>query len=55
MECVEYDMLPGRFAASDEAFLTQCASLYSNHYGVWGEDGIRPGQLIKLSNNRLRE
>lgn len=55
MEYIEYNRLPGRFAASNEDFLSRCARLYSEHYGIWGENGIRPGKAIKLSNNKLRE
>ena len=52
---IEYSFWPGRFAASNEKFLTQCSNLYSNHYGVWSDKGLHPKEHIKLSNNRLRE
>ena len=55
LDNIEYSLLPGRFAASNEKFLTQCSNLYSNHYGIWSDEGLRPKKHIKLSNNKLRE
>lgn len=52
---IEYNLLPGHFACADEVFLKKCSDLYSKHYGIWSEKGVRPKQQIKLSANRLCE
>ena len=35
------------------AEVAQCAALFSQHYGVWGALGARPGQRVSLSPARL--
>lgn len=55
LDNIEYSCLPGRFVVADETLLTQCANLYSNHYGIWSDKGIRPQKQIKLSNSKLCE
>ncbi len=35
------------------AEVAQCAALFSQHYGVWGALGPRPGQRVALSPARL--
>lgn len=52
---IEYNMLPGRFAAANAHFLDECSDLYSNHYGIWGQNGVRPGQAVRLSADKIRE
>jgi 2-polyprenyl-3-methyl-5-hydroxy-6-metoxy-1,4-benzoquinol methylase/GNAT superfamily N-acetyltransferase len=50
---VEFAWLyPDEFASN---IFTECAQLYSEHYGKWAEQGIHPGQPIKLSAKRLQE
>lgn len=39
----------------DDALLAECATLFSAHYGVWGEGGPRPGKQIALSPAKIRE
>jgi len=29
--------------------------LYSNHYGIWGGEGVHPNKNIKLSPNKLQD
>jgi 2-polyprenyl-3-methyl-5-hydroxy-6-metoxy-1,4-benzoquinol methylase/GNAT superfamily N-acetyltransferase len=48
-----YDWLPGTMVQPDK--LAEFAKLYSEHYGVWGESGKRPGETIGLSPGKLRE
>lgn len=55
LENVEYNCLPGLFAAFNEKILNNCSVLYSNHYGKWGEKGVRPGKNIRLSTDKIRE
>lgn len=52
---IEYNMLPGRLAAACGSFLDECSELYSNHYGIWGAYGARPGQSVRLSSDKIRE
>ncbi|KJE90685.1 hypothetical protein CAOG_009480 [Capsaspora owczarzaki ATCC 30864] len=35
--------------------LAECSTLFSNHYGVWGQRGPRPGQPVRLSLRQLRQ
>ena len=37
-----------------EDYLPKCAKLYSEHYGVWGDNSPRKGKRVKLSTDRLR-
>ena len=37
------------------ALWADCASLFSGHYGLWGEGGRRPGKQISLSAERVAE
>lgn len=55
MKDIEYNLWPGTIAIANEKFMIQCSELYSNHYGVWDDRGIKPGDHIKLSISRLRE
>lgn len=55
LENIEYNCLPGYLAAANNALLSECSRLYSEHYGIWSENGIRPKQHIKLSENKIRE
>lgn len=52
---IEYNVWPGTLAIANEYFLSQCSNLYSNHYGKWGDNGLHPGEHIKLSKDRIRE
>lgn len=53
---IKYMQLPGKFLLSaNDDFVNQCIDLYSNHYGIWGEKGPRPGEHVKLSRNRFSE
>jgi hypothetical protein len=42
----EFKWIPGGLASSE--LIDQMAELYSQHYGVWGPGGPRPGEKIKL-------
>ncbi len=35
--------------------LEECAQLYSEHYGKWSKNGVKPGHSIKLSSARLQD
>jgi 2-polyprenyl-3-methyl-5-hydroxy-6-metoxy-1,4-benzoquinol methylase len=48
----DFKWIPGGLARSE--LIEEMAELYSQHYGVWGPNGIRPGEKIKLSASRLR-
>lgn len=52
---VQYSWNPGRFVVNNEKLLEACSVLYSEHYGIWDNNGVKPGQHIKLSSNRLKE
>ena len=52
---IEYTWLTRDFVLSNEALLKECCDLYSEHYGIWGEKGHRPGMKVKLSIQRLRQ
>lgn len=53
---VKYMQLPGKFLLfANDNFVNQCIELYSNHYGIWGEKGPRPGEHVKLSRKRFSE
>lgn len=49
----EYHWLPGTLAPT--GLLDDFASLYSQHYGIWGEHGPNPGKPVRLSGHRIRE
>jgi 2-polyprenyl-3-methyl-5-hydroxy-6-metoxy-1,4-benzoquinol methylase len=49
----QYQWLPGGLVPSD--LLDKLAELYSSHYGVWGEQGRRPGERIKLPPHLIKE
>lgn len=34
--------------------LAECAKLFSNHYGIWGKEGCRPGEKVQLSPQLLQ-
>ena len=51
---IKYYCIPGRMLlASNEGLLSHCIELYSNHYGIWGDQGAHPGEHVKLSRARL--
>lgn len=52
---IEYHCLPGVYAAVNQDLLSKCADLYSNHYGKWGEKGVRPNENIRLSEERISD
>lgn len=39
---IQYSILPGLFAAANQQFIEKCSELYSNHYGIWGGEGVHP-------------
>lgn len=47
--------LVGRDAAKDPRFVSECAELYSQEYGVWGLHGPVPGGPVQISAQRFRE
>jgi 2-polyprenyl-3-methyl-5-hydroxy-6-metoxy-1,4-benzoquinol methylase/GNAT superfamily N-acetyltransferase len=49
----QYDWLPGSLVQPDQ--LEQFSALYSEHYGIWGQNGPKPGQHVRLSPDRLRK
>lgn len=52
---IEYNCLPGLMAAMLEDLMQNCSELYSNHYGIWGVNGKRPGENISLSKKKVQE
>jgi hypothetical protein len=38
-----------------ESVLEECAVLFSGHYGVWGERGVKPGKRVILSASRIKK
>jgi hypothetical protein len=44
--------LPGTLVQTDQ--LKEFAELYSEHYGVWGKQGLKPGQHVRMSADRIR-
>ena len=52
---IEYKWLTGNFVLTQKDLLHQCSVLYSEHYGIWGENGANPGKNVKLSEEKLRE
>lgn len=49
---IVYTTLPASEVTSTQ--LDQCATLFSEHYGVWGQGAEAPGTRVKLSSARLR-
>lgn len=49
----EFHWTSGPLVNSDLS--SEMSELYSNHYGLWGSAGPRPGQPIRLSQNKIRE
>jgi len=41
--------------AVDDLLLEKCSNLFSQHYGVWSENGVAPGKSVKLVPKRLKE
>lgn len=35
--------------------IMQCSNLFSNNYGIWSANGIKPGEHIKFSPNMIKE
>lgn len=52
---IVYNWMPGSFVLTNKELLSQCSELYSNHYGKWSENGVRPGEPVKLSIDKLRQ
>lgn len=38
-----------------DALLSQCAALFSDHYGLWGEKGLQPDVHVKMGPARLKK
>ena len=34
--------------------IKECAELFSSHYGVWGRNGRKPGEAVKMGATQLR-
>ena len=49
---INYEVL--RYESISEALLSQCATLFGDHYGVWGANGRKPGERVKLGPRRLK-
>ena len=45
-------IFPSDFVSDDQ--LAKCATLFSSHYGIWGNQGPNPGEAVRLSPKRLR-
>ena len=52
---ITYDCLPGSYVSASEELLKDCADLYSENYGIWSERGVRPGENIVLSPEKVKE
>jgi len=53
-EEIQYEWTLGALASPE--FVTECSSLYSEHYGTWSEGSSRnPGRPIRLSPDQLRQ
>jgi len=52
---VSYERVPGRLVAAESEYLEKMVDLYSNHYGVWSPKGVRPGEKIKLSSEKMKK
>lgn len=48
----EYSWIPAGLVSPD--LVNEMAELYSEHYGLWGPRGRKPGGKIKLSPERIR-
>jgi len=49
----EFHWTHGSLVNSD--LVSEMSKLYSNHYGVWGPKGRRPGEPIRLSPDQIRK
>ena len=49
---INYEVL--RYDSISDAILSQCATLFGEHYGVWGAKGCKPGEHVKLGPQRLK-
>jgi 2-polyprenyl-3-methyl-5-hydroxy-6-metoxy-1,4-benzoquinol methylase len=50
---IQYGWLPGGLIG--QAFLQECADLYSEHYGIWSAvSPVLPGQRIRFSATKLK-
>ena len=52
---ISYEKIPGCFVAANPMMIERMTKLYSEHYGVWGPKGARPGKNIRLNSNKLNE
>lgn len=51
---IRYEWIPGGLITPE--LLTECAALYSNHYGLWSTTSpVSPEERIRLSPARLRQ
>lgn len=48
----QYKWIPRGLAPSE--LVKSMADLYSTQYGIWGSQGPRPGQHVKLTAERIR-
>lgn len=49
----EYHWLPGTLV--QPGLLDEFSKLYSQHYGIWGKLGPRPGKSVRLTPEKLRD
>ncbi|EEP82640.1 predicted protein [Uncinocarpus reesii 1704] len=53
MKQVQYETFPGAKVTDD--MLAEAANLFSENYGIWGEQSLTPGKRIRLGKRRLRD
>lgn len=49
-----WEWIPGSSAISDPGLIANCARLFSTDYGTWGPTGLRPGERIVMTDDRVR-
>ena len=49
----QYKWIPGGLAPPE--LVESMADLYSTQYGIWGNQGLHPGQPVKLTPERIRK
>lgn len=49
----QYKWIPGGLAPSQ--LIKSMADLYSTQYGIWSDQGLHPGESIKLTPERIRQ
>src|SRR4051812_20056351 len=50
---LDFRWLEGPSAVKDKELLQACAELFSEHYGIWGSKGHRPGERIRIPDERV--